>query len=74
MGRKEIQIRKITNNSVLSVQVLQKSLNLVILRFGGCCFAEKDKEMYQNILCTFRGVVFAHNETRPVSHWIKAVF
>ena len=38
------------------VHVLHKTLNLVI----SCCFAENGKEMYQNVKCTCRVIVFAH--------------
>ena len=44
-------------NSLPWVHVLNKTLNLVISR---CCFAEDDKEMYQNLKRTCRVIVFAH--------------
>ena len=51
------KLRKKRKNSASSVDVLHKTLNLVISR---CCFAEDGKEMYQNVKCTWRAIVFAH--------------
>ena len=49
--------KKENENSPSCVDVLHKILNLVITR---CCFAEDGKEMYQNVKCTCRAIVFAH--------------
>ena len=51
------KIRKKMKNSPSSVDVLHKTLNVVISR---CCFAEDGKEMYQNVKRTCRVIVFAH--------------
>ena len=40
------KLRKKMKNSPPSVHVLYKTLNVAISR---CCFAEDDKEMYQNV-------------------------
>ena len=52
------KLTKKMKNSLPSVHVLHKTLNVVISR---CCFAEDDKEMYQNVKSTCRAIVFAHN-------------
>ena len=49
------ELRKKFENSALCVHVLHKTLNLVISR---CCFAEDGKEMYQNLKCMCRAIVF----------------
>ena len=51
------KVRKKMKNSLSSVDVLHKTLNVVISR---CCFAEDGKEMYQNVKRTCRAIVFAH--------------
>ena len=51
------KLRKKKKNSPSSVDVLHKTLNVVISR---CCFAEDGKEMYQNVKRTCRAIVFAH--------------
>ena len=51
------KVRKKMKNSPLSVDVLHKTLNVVISR---CCFAEDGKEVYQNVKRTCRAIVFAH--------------
>ena len=50
------KLRNKMKNSPLSVDVLHKNLDVVILR---CCFAEEGKEMYQNVKRTCRVIVFA---------------
>ena len=52
------KLRKTMKNSPSYADVLRKTLNVVILR---CCFAEDGKEMYHNLKCTCRAIVFAHN-------------
>ena len=51
-------------NSIPLVHVLHKTLNLVISRF---CFAEDDKEMYQNVKRTCRAIVLVIN--KPFVLW-----
>ena len=51
------KLRKKMKHSPSSVDVLHKTLNLVISRF---CLAEDGKEMYQNVNHTCRAIVFAH--------------
>ena len=51
------KVRKKMKNSPLSVDVLHKTLNVVISR---CCFEEDGKEVYQNVKRTCRAIVFAH--------------
>ena len=51
------KLRKKMKNSPSSVDVLHKTLNVVISR---CSFAEDGKEMYQSVKCTCRAIVFAH--------------
>ena len=51
------KLRKKMKNSPSFVDVLDKTLNLVV---SGCCFAEDGKEMYQNVKRTCRPIVFAH--------------
>ena len=51
------KLKKKMKNSPPCVHVLHKTLNVVISR---CCFAEDDKEMYQNVKRTCRAIVFAH--------------
>ena len=53
----EFRLRKGMKNSPSSVHVLHKTLNLVI---SHCCFAEFGREMYQNLKCMCRVIVFAH--------------
>ena len=50
------KLRKKMKNSPSSVNVLHKTLNVVISR----CFAEDSEEMYQNVKRTCRVIVFAH--------------
>ena len=57
IGRSGVQVMKENENSPSCVHVLRKTLNVVISR---CCFAEDDKEMYQNVKRTCRAIVFAH--------------
>ena len=57
IGWSGVQGKKDNENSPSSVDVLHKTLNVVISR---CCFAEDDKEMYQNVKRTCRAIVFAH--------------
>ena len=51
------KLRKKMKNSPPCIHVLHKTLNVVISR---CCFAEDDKEMYQNVKRTCRAIIFAH--------------
>ena len=51
------KLRKKMKNSSSSVDVLHKTLNVVISR---CCFAEDGKEMYQNVKRTYGAIGFAH--------------
>ena len=56
IGRGGVQVKKENKKfTVLCVHVLHKTLNLVISR---CCFAEDDKEVYQNFKRTCRTIVF----------------
>ena len=50
------KLKKKIKNSLSSVDVLHKTLNVVILR---CCFSEDGKEMYQNVKRTCRVLVFS---------------
>ena len=50
------KLRKKMKNSPPCVHILHKSLNVVI---SCCCFAEDEKEMYQNVKRTCRAIVFA---------------
>ena len=52
------KLRNKMKNSPSSVDVLHKTLNVVISR---CCFVEDGKEMYQNVKRTCRAIVFAHH-------------
>ena len=49
------KIKKRIKNTPSCGHVLHKTLNLVISR---CCFANDDREMYQNLKRTYRGIVF----------------
>ena len=51
------KLGKKMKNSSLSVDVLHKTLKLVISR---CCFADDGKEMYQNVKRMCGAIVFAH--------------
>ena len=51
------KLKKKMKNSPSCVDVLHKTLNVVISR---CCFEEDSKEMYQNVKRTCRAIVFAH--------------
>ena len=51
------KLRKEMKNSPSSVDVLHKTLNVVISR---CCFAEDGKEIYQNVKCTCGVIVLVH--------------
>ena len=57
IGWSGVQGKKDNENSPSFVDVLHKTLNVVISR---CCFAEDGKEMYQNVKRTCRAIVFAH--------------
>ena len=50
-------MRKKMKNLPLCVHVLHKTFNVVISR---CCFAEDDKEMYENVKRACRAIVFAY--------------
>ena len=50
------KLRKKMKNTPLYVLVLHKTLNVVISR----CFAEDGKEMYRNVKCMCRAIVFSH--------------
>ena len=51
------KLRKRMKNSPWCVCILHKTLNLLISR---CCVVEDGNEMYQNLKCTCRAIVFAH--------------
>ena len=51
------KLRKKMKNSPSCFHVLHKTLNVVISR---CCFAADGKEMYRNVKCTCKAIVFAH--------------
>ena len=55
------KLRKKIKDSPSFVDVLPKTLNLVISR---CCFAEDGKEMYQNLKRTCRAIVFVLRRCR----------
>ena len=51
------KLRKKMKNSPSSVDILYKTLNVVISR---CCFVEDGKEMYENVKRACRAIVLAH--------------
>ena len=65
----QIEKWKIRLHVLTSVHVLQKTLNLAILR---CCFAEGGKEMYQNVKCTYGAIVLLIKTYCFVTFWLPS--